>query len=290
MGAPGYWSWFDPSAGVASVVAMADFHQQDLAGSRFEQVHLQRAKLTEVHLNDADFYDVDLTGAQFREVLFKDVVMRGVAFANVRIEGDVEGLTINGVDVGPLVQAELERREPDLAKMRPTDPDGFREAWGTLERLWAGTVERARALPEAALHESVDGEWSFIETLRHLAFATECWLHRGILGDPRPWAPLSLPWDGMPDTEGVPRDRTARPSLDDALALRLDRQAAVRRYLDTLDDATLASETVPVEGPGWPPEKRSFPVRECLLTLLNEEWWHRQFALRDLAVLEERSA
>jgi hypothetical protein len=266
---------------------MADFHQQDLADSRFEQVHLQRASFHEVHLNDADFLDVDLTGAQFRDAFFKDVVMRGVGFLNVRIEGEIESLTVNGVDVAPLVQAELERREPDLARMRPTTPEGFREAWGTLERLWAGTVERARGLPEDSLHESVDGEWSFIETLRHLAFATECWLHRAILGDPSPWSPLSLPWDQMPDTEGVPRDRAVRPALDEALALRLDRQAAVRRYLDALDDATLASDTVPVEAPGWP-EPRSYPVRECLLTLLNEEWWHRQFALRDLAVLEDR--
>jgi uncharacterized protein YjbI with pentapeptide repeats len=265
---------------------MADFGQQDLADSRFEQVHLQRARFHQVHLNDADFDDVDLTGAQFREVFFKDVVMRGTGFVNVRIEGEIDGLSVNGVDVAPLVQAELERREPDLAKMRPTDPDGFRAAWDTLELLWAGTVERARALPEDALHESVDGEWSFIETLRHLAFATECWLLRAILGDPSPWAPLSLAWDQMPDTEGVPRDRAARPSLDEALALRLDRQAAVRRYVDALDDATLASDTVAVGAPGWP-EQRSFPVRECLLTVLNEEWWHRQYALRDLAVLEE---
>jgi uncharacterized protein YjbI with pentapeptide repeats len=266
---------------------MSDFGQQDLAGSRFEEVHLERATFHDVHLNDADFDDVDLTGARFRWVLFKDVVMRGTGFVNVRIEGEIEGLTVNGVDVAPLVQAELERREPDLAKMRPSDPAGFRDAWATLERRWAGTVERARALPAAALHESVDGEWSFVETLRHLAFATESWLHRAILGDPSPWHPLSLPWDQMPDTEGVPRDRAARPSLDEALALRRDRQAAVRRYLDTLDEATLGSDTVPVAGPGWPRE-RSYPVRECLLTLLNEEWWHRQFAQRDLAVLEQR--
>jgi DinB superfamily/Pentapeptide repeats (9 copies) len=276
------------SEGLASVGGMADFHQQDLADSRFEQVHLQRATFHEVHLNEADFNDVDLTGARFREAWFKDVVMRGVGFVNVEISGEIESLTVNGVDVAPLVQAELDRREPDLVKMRPTDPDGFREAWDILERLWADTVERARALPAAALHESVDDEWSFIETLRHLAFATECWLYRAILGDPSPWDPLSLPWDGMPDTEGVPRDRDARPSLDEALALRLDRQAAVRRYIDKLDEATLASDTVPVEGPGWP-KPRAYPVRECLLTLLNEEWWHRQFALRDLALLEQRA-
>jgi len=267
---------------------MADFHQQDLADSRFEQVYLQRARFKKVHLNDAQFEDVDLTGAQFRDVFFKDVVMRSTGLVNVRIDGDLlENVVINGIDVAPLVQAELERLDPDRAKMRPTDPAGFREAWVTLERLWAGTVDRARQLPDPALHESVDGEWSFIETLRHLAFATECWLLRAILGEPQPWAPLSLPWDQMPDTEGVPRDRSARPSLDEALALRLDRQAAVRHYLETLDDETLAADTVAVEATGWP-EPRSYPVRDCLLTLLNEEWWHRQFALRDLAVLEER--
>jgi len=27
-------------------------------------------------------------------------------------------------------------------------------------------------LPPEALHRSVDGEWSFIQTLRHLGFAT----------------------------------------------------------------------------------------------------------------------
>ncbi len=31
-----------------------------------------------------------------------------------------------------------------------------------------------------------------------------------------------------------------------------------------------------------------YPVRECLLIVLNEEWHHRQFAERDLAVLEAR--
>jgi len=42
------------------------------------------------------------------------------------------------------------------------------------------TVERARLLPPDLLHESVDGEWSFIETLRHLVFATDSWIRRVI--------------------------------------------------------------------------------------------------------------
>jgi hypothetical protein len=131
----------------------------------------------------------------------------------------------------------------------------------------------------------VDGEWSFIETLRHLVFATDAWVGRAILGDPSPWNPLDLPWDEMPDTPGIPRDREVRPSLDEVLSLRRDRMATVRTLIDGLTDDSLAARTEPVEGPGWPPPE-SFPVRECLLIVLNEEWHHRQFTERDLDALE----
>jgi DinB superfamily len=204
---------------------------------------------------------------------------------DVEIDGYVRGMTVNGVDVMPLVQAELDRRDPEHAAMHPTDPAGFRTAWDILERRWAETVARARRLPPERLHESVDEEWSFIETLRHLVFATDSWVRRAVLGDPAPWDPLDLPWDEMPDLPGVPRDRTARPSLDTVLALRSDRMATVRQVLDGLTAEALAAGTEPVDAPGWPPP-RSFPVRECLLTVLDEEWNHRRYAERDLAVLQ----
>ena len=180
-----------------------------------------------------------------------------------------------------MIEAELDRRYPLRPKMRPTDPAGFREAWDIVEQLWDETVERARGLDPELLHESVDGEWSFIETLRHLVFATDAWIRRGLLGDPSPWDPLDLPWDEMPDTPGIPRDRDARPSLDAVLELRRDRMASVREVIDGLTDESLAADTMPVEGPGWPPAS-SFPVREVLLTILNEEWEHRLYAERDL--------
>ena len=257
---------------------MADFIRSDLRGSRFEDVDLSGAQLRAVDLSGARFEGVDLSG----------VVMRGVDLVGVDIYGQIENLTINGVDIGPLVTAELDRRYPGRAKMRPADPAGFREAWDILERLWDGTVDRARRLPPALLHESVDGEWSFIETLRHLAFATDAWVRRAILGDPSPWDPLDLPWDEMPDTPGVPRDRDARPSLDVVLELRRDRMATVRQVIGGLTDASLDDRTEPVEGPGWPPPS-SFPVRKCLLVTLNEEWEHRLYAERDLSALQARS-
>jgi len=246
----------------------------DLRGKRFEFADLTGAEFRKVYLTDAQFRSVDLTG----------VVMHDVELANVDITGDLHNVTINGVDIAPLVEAELDRRHPGRAKMRPSDPAGFREAWDVIERLWAGTVTRARSLDPDLLHESVNGEWSFIETLRHLAFATDAWVRRCILGDPSPWDPLDLPWDEMPDTPGIPRDRDARPSLDEALELRRDRMATVRQFVDALTDESLDADTKPVEGPGWP-ESRSYPVRDCLLVVLNEEWQHRLYAERDLDLL-----
>jgi uncharacterized damage-inducible protein DinB len=257
---------------------MADFIDADLRGSRFERADLSGAQLRAV----------DLSGAQLRGVDLSRVVMRGVELVDVDIEGEIINLTVNGVDVGPFIEAELDRRYLDRAKMRPADPAGFREGWHIVERLWGETIEHARRLPPEQLHESVDGEWSFIETLRHLAFATDSWIRRAILGDPTPWDPLDLPWDEMPDTPGVPRDRDARPSLEVVLELRRDRMSTVRQVIEDLTDESLDDRTKPVEGPGWP-LPRSYPVRECLLCILNEEWHHRLFAERDLAVLEQRS-
>ena len=258
---------------------MPDFTGENLAGSRFEDVYLTGARFHDVDLSNARFDLVDLTG----------VMIRGAALVNVDISGEIKNLRVNGVDIVPLVEAELNRRYPDRVKMRPADADGYREAWDILERLWQRTVERARGLAPELLHERVDGEWSFIETLRHLVFATDAWVKRAILGDPSPWDRLDLPHDEMPDEPSIPRDRGARPSLDEVLTLRADRMAIVRRVLAGLTDEKLAGRTEPVREPGYP-EPESFAVRRCLQAILNEEWEHRLYAERDFDVLESRSS
>lgn len=250
---------------------MVEFTGDDLSGAHFERVDL----------SDAVFRTVDLSRATFRGVEMVGVVMRGVELADVRIDGEIENLVINGVDVTPLIDAELTRRNPERAMMRPSDPAGFAEAWDIIERRWDETVERARGLDPAILHDSVDGEWSFVETLRHLVFATDAWVRRGILGEPAPWDPLDLPWDEMPDTPGIARDRDVRPSLDEVLVLRRDRMATVHSVINGLAEGSLDERTRAVQAPGWPPPE-SFAVRECLLVVLNEEWLHRDFAERDL--------
>jgi DinB family protein/pentapeptide repeat protein len=244
---------------------MSSFHDQDLTGARFERVNLSQAK----------FRGVEFTGSR----------MRGVELVDVEISGELQNVVVNGVDIAPLVEAELNRRMPERAKMRPEDSDGFREAWTIVEQLWKGTVARAMTFPASALHDSVDDEWSFIQTLRHLNFATAAWVGRMALGDSSPWHPLDLPWDEAPGWTGIPWDRDARPSLDEVLTVRRDRQAMVRRFLESLTDDQLAT-TVTRSEPGWP-RLTDFPLAQCLLIVLNEEWQHRLYAERDLDALRE---
>ena len=261
------------------VAPVTDFTGQNLTGARFE----------DVYLTNAYFHDVDLTNARFRLVDLTGVTIRGAALIDMDVSGMLHNLRVNGVDVVPLVEAELDSRYPQRAKMRPSDADGFREAWDILERLWQETVDRARSMPPDRLRERVDEEWSFIETLRHLVFATDAWVRRAVLGEPSPWDPLDLPHDEMPDQPGVPRDRDARPALREVLALRADRMATVRRVLADLTDEKLAGMTEPVTEPGYP-ESQSFAVRRCLGAVLSEEWEHRLYAERDLDILQSRSS
>ena len=114
-------------------------------------------------------------------------------------------------------------------------------------------------------------------------------MKRAILGEPSPWDPLDLPHDEMPGEPSVPRDRGARPSLEEVLALRADRMATVRQVIADLTDEKLAGMTEPVMEPGYP-EPESFAVRRCLQAILSEEWEHRLYAERDFDVLESRGA
>jgi hypothetical protein len=241
-------------------------------------------------LTRSRFEEVDFSQSRFHNVYFQDTVIRGAWLERVEIDGYIDEVTINGVDVGPLIEAELDRRDPDRKLVRPTSAEGFRRAWDVVDRRWDATVQRARALPEDLLHERVDGEWSFIETLRHLVLATDAWVLRALLGDPAPYHPLGLAHSEMPaDTPGVPHDPDARPSLDAVLAVRADRMATVARVLHELTDERLEEMTKPVVEPGYP-ESESFPVRRCLRAVVNEEWLHREYAERDLAILERREA
>ncbi len=262
---------------------MEEFSNRDLRGARLDAVDLTGAFLEHVDLTGAQLRSVDFTGALIRGAGFTGARIIDVEFTDVEIDGDVRNVTVNGVDIAPLVEAELDRRMPDRVKMRPEDADGFREAWQILERLWGETIARARTFPEASLNVRVNDEWSFVQTLRHLNFACAAWVNRAILGDPSPYHPLDLPFEDARDLDGVTWDVAARPSLDEVLEIRRTRDATVREVLATLTDEELSHE-VTRSGKGWP-KVENFTIRRCLRVILNEEWEHRRYAERDLTLL-----
>lgn len=267
---------------------MTEFREQVMDGSTFERVSLKGARFEEVHLTDASLRDVDLTGADVRAVAFHRVRMRGVELLDVDISGELRNVVVNGVDVAPLVEAELDRRDPDRALMRPSTVDGFREGFARVGELWEETVARARTFPPALLHEQVDGEWSFVQTLRHLSFATGCWVDRMILGRPDPYRPTDLPWDEAAPGDWFTWERDARHDLDEVLAVRRERRATVRDLLATLTDDRL-EEVVSASGPGWPDPEMEETVGQCLRVVLDEEYHHRLYAERDLTRLQRKT-
>lgn len=230
-------------------------------------------------LKDARVIDSDISGAHFRSVNFSNVKITDAWLFNADFHGAIGGLRINGVRVEPLIEAELDRRHPERMKLRPTDVEGVLAAYDVVDEMWAPTIDRARKLPTEKLHERVDHEYSFVETFRHLIFATDAWLTRMVLGVPdayHEWAlPPDLPLDAPPDTG---------PDLDPVLDVRNERNARIRGYLKDATDADLASMQTAPDPTGHP--QGTHKVLDCFLVIFNEEWWHHQYATRDLSALE----
>ncbi|MEV7429857.1 DinB family protein [Nocardioides sp. NPDC092400] len=231
------------------------------------------------------FDDEDLTGAEFRECDLSGARMVGVVMQDAVIDGLVTRLVVNGVEVMGYVEAELDRRHPVRLLIRSDDPDDLRRGWRQLRDDWEATAERVRSMPEGSEHRSVGGEWSMVETLRHLVFVHDSWFRRCVLGLSEPFTAMGLGPPSVMDQEGIGLDTSARPSLDEVLAVR-DRQASeVETWLAGVTPDQLA-RTAPVPDDGrWPPYAAGRTVRQCLGTVLDEEWAHHGFCTRDLDAL-----
>jgi len=233
-------------------------------------------------LGGSTFVDADLRGARFVETDLSGVVMRGVQVDNADIDAPwlPHGGTflVNGVDVIPFVEAELNRRFPGRADQRAKDPEGLRAAWAALERTWAATLDRVAAMPEGTVDISIDGEWSLAQTLRHLVLATDTWLRKAVLEIEQPYHPIGL-------RDGAPKDHTSvTPSYADVLEVRAGRVAMVREFLATVTADKLATTRRNPHEPSHPQTTLS-----CLHVILEEEWEHNRYAVRDLDAIEAKS-
>ena len=231
---------------------------RDLSGSRFEQVNLAESRihgafLIHTKVTDAWVHSLD-------------------------VSGNIESLVVNGVEVAGYVQAELERRHPELGYLDSRDVPGVQRSWAKVQEIAAATLETALALPPAALDESVDGEYSYLQTLRHLVFAIDRWITGPVLGEAAHFHPLGYPYDSAPPDERAPLDLDANPTLDDVLEVRAGRTGFVDALVRSASDESLARV---VDSPNG----GTTTVGDCIRVVFIEEWWHHRYADRDLAVL-----
>ncbi len=238
----------------------------------------------------ARFDNQDLTDAEFRECDLTRARMIGVVMQDAVIDGLVDNLVVNGVEVTSYVEAELDRRHPVRLLIRSTDPAGLREAHRQLRATWATTVERLREMPPGSEHQRVGGEWSAVETLRHLVFVHDSWFRRSCLGSTQRFTAIGLASDFVPDQEEQGLDRDAAPDLEEVLAVRDEQAAELARWLATVSADELSVAAPVPAGPGWPPYARGRSVLQCLRVVLDEEWAHHGFCVRDLDLLEGLTA
>lgn len=234
----------------------------------------------------ARFEDQDLTDAEFRECDLTRARLIGVVMQDAVIDGLVTDLVVNGVAVMPYVEAELDRRHPVRPLIRSADPADLREAERQLRASWVATVTRLRDAAEGLEHQGVGGEWSAVETLRHLVFVHDSWFRRCCLGSPEPFTAIGLASDFVPDQEEQGLDRAAAPDLDQVMRVRDEQAAELERWLASVTADELSAVAPVPAGPGWPPYAAGKTTLECLQVVLNEEWAHHGFCVRDLDLLE----
>ena len=234
----------------------------------------------------------EFEGATFVRTSFKGATIRfsdvsGVTMRGVDLDGlDIDShdlafgrLLVNGVDVVPLVEAELNRLFPGRELQKAQTPDGLREGWLAVQAAWAETVATT---PQELVDAHVEDEWSLAQTLRHLVLATDAWLRGGILGIEQPFHEIGQIFTGA-ERMGFDMSvfRADPPSFDEILAVRAERQRMVTDFLATATPELLAQErSDPWGGDDWRPT-----VGDCIRVILEEEWAHLRYVRRDLELL-----
>ncbi len=138
-------------------------------------------------------------------------------------------------------------------------------------------MRRAVSFSDEELHRSVDGEWSTVDSLRHVVLVVDLWLSKAILGESDPFHPIALPPTFMPPRlPGSSIDPDARPTFDEACDVVRGRLVSVRTYVDELTPDEL----------GRPVEAHAKTVGGALSVLFGEMKAHTRYINRDLDIIE----
>jgi hypothetical protein len=119
-------------------------------------------------------------------------------------------------------------------------------------------------MPKGSEEQRVGGEWSAVETLRHLVFMHDSWFRRCCLGSTEPFTAIGLAAEFVRDQEEQGLDRAAAPSLAEVLAVRDVQRAELERWLSGVTPDELSATAPAPTGSGWPPYARGKSVLECV--------------------------
>lgn len=234
----------------------------------------------------ATFVRSRFTGATFRFSDLSGVAVRGCDVAGLDIDSHdlaLGALLVNGVDVVPLVEAELNRRLPGRELKDATTPEGLSDAWVAVQDAWSAAVS---GTPPDLIDAHVEDEWSLAQTLRHLILATDTWLRGATLRVEQPFHEIGLIFTGA-ERMGFDMSvfRSDPPAWPEILDVRAEHQQQVTDFLATVTPEILAEERPdPWGDDGWRPT-----VGDCIRVILEEEWAHLRYVLRDLALLTQDS-
>ncbi|MFN8073902.1 MAG: DinB family protein [Kineosporiaceae bacterium] len=229
----------------------------------------------------ATFMLASFKGATFRFSDVSGVTMRGADVGGLDIDSHdlfFGSLIVNGVDVVPLVDAELNRQFPGRELQKSTTPEGLREGCAAVQAAWAQTVA---STPPDMVDAHVPDEWSLAQTLRHLILATDAWLGGAVRREPQPFHEIGQIFSGAAQMGfDVSIFRAEPPAYDEVLAVRAQRQQQVTDALAAATPELLAEERDNPWGGGWHPT-----VGDCFRVILEEEWAHLRYIRRDHALL-----
>jgi len=138
-------------------------------------------------------------------------------------------------------------------------------------------------MPDGTVDVSIGGEYVFAQTLRHLILATDAWLGRAVLEIDQPFHPLGQMDAGSESGFDMSVFTKGTPSYAEVLEARAERVAMVRDFLATATADDLAATRKNPHAPDYQETTLS-----CLHTILEEEWEHHRYAVRDLDAIEAK--